>query len=144
MCSESSDDWWITLTKASNAKSVYTVMTPLWNHNKQSKTKPWIYSWDVIYQRKLQWRHNGRHSVSNHQPHYYVYLTVYSGGDQRKHQSSASLAFVRSPHKWPVTRKMFQSDDVIMRCPCPYIQASSMGRQQSPEAMDRCLQSWIK
>ena len=44
-----------------------------------------------------------------------VYLNVYSGGDQRKHQSSASLAFVRgfhrspvnSPHKWPVTRKMF-------------------------------------
>ena len=47
---------------------------------------------------------------------------VYSGADQRKHQSSASLAFVpgihrwpvNSPHKWPVTRKMFQFDDVIM------------------------------
>ena len=44
-----------------------------------------------------------------------VYSTVYSGADQRKHQSSASLAFVRgihrwpvnSPHKWPVTQKMF-------------------------------------
>ena len=44
-----------------------------------------------------------------------VYLTVYSGADQRKHQSSVLLAFVRgihrgpvnSPHKWPVTRKMF-------------------------------------
>ena len=53
-----------------------------------------------------------------------VYLTVYSGADQRKHQSSASLAFVwgihrwpvNSPHKWPVTRKMFQFDDVIMSC----------------------------
>ena len=53
------------------------------------------------------------------------YSTVYSGGDQRKHQSSASLAFVRgihrglvnSPHKWPVTRKMFPFDDFIMiRC----------------------------
>ena len=51
-----------------------------------------------------------------------VYSTVYSGADQRKHQSSASLAFVRgihrgpvnSPHKWPVTRKMFPFDDVIM------------------------------
>ena len=51
-----------------------------------------------------------------------VYLTVYSGADQRKLQSSASLAFVRgihrspvnSPHKWPVTRKMFPFDDVIM------------------------------
>ena len=51
-----------------------------------------------------------------------VYSTVYSYADQRKHQSSASLAFVRgihrgplnSPHKWPVTRKMFPFDDVIM------------------------------
>ena len=51
-----------------------------------------------------------------------VYSTVDSGVDQRKHQSSASLAFVRrihrwpvnSPHKWPVTRKMFPFDDVIM------------------------------
>ena len=53
-----------------------------------------------------------------------VYSTVYSDADQRKHQSSASLAFVRgihrgpvnSPHKWPVTRKMFPFDDVIMQC----------------------------
>ena len=52
-----------------------------------------------------------------------VYSTVYSGADQRKHQSSASLAFVwgihrwpvNSPHKWPVTRKMFPFDDVIMK-----------------------------
>ena len=51
-----------------------------------------------------------------------VYSAVYSDADQRKHQSSASLAFVRgihrgpgnSPHKWPVTRKMFPFDDVIM------------------------------
>ena len=44
-----------------------------------------------------------------------VYSTVYSGADQRKHQSSASLAFVRGfPHKGPVTRKMFPFDDVIM------------------------------
>ena len=52
-----------------------------------------------------------------------VYSTVYSGADQRKHQSPASLAFVRgihrwpvnSPHKWPVTRKTFPLDDVIMK-----------------------------
>ena len=50
-----------------------------------------------------------------------VYSAVYSGADQRKYQSSASLAFVReihrgpanSPHKWPVTRKTFPFDDVI-------------------------------
>ena len=51
-----------------------------------------------------------------------VYLSVYSGADQRKHESSASLAFMRgihrgpvnSPHKWPVTRKMFPFHVVIM------------------------------
>ena len=51
-----------------------------------------------------------------------VFSTVYLDTDQRKHQSSASLAFVRgihrrpvnSPHKGPVTRKMFPFDDVIM------------------------------
>ena len=67
-----------------------------------------------------QWRHNGRASVSKH--HTIVYSSVYSGADQRKHQSSASLTFVlgihrgpvNSPHKWPVTRKMFPFDDVIM------------------------------
>ena len=31
-----------------------------------------------------------------------VYSTVYSGSDQRKHQSSASLAFVRGIRRWPV------------------------------------------
>ena len=45
-----------------------------------------------------------------------VYSTGYPDADQRKHQSSASLAFVRGI-QWPVTRKMFPFDDVIMyRC----------------------------
>ena len=43
---------------------------------------------------------------------------------KEKHQSSASLAFVwgihrrpvNSPHKWPVTRKMYLFDDVIICC----------------------------
>ena len=53
-----------------------------------------------------------------------VYSTVFWDADQRKRQSSASLAFVRrihrgpvnSPHRWPVTRKLFPFDDVIMQC----------------------------
>ena len=51
-----------------------------------------------------------------------AYSTVCSGADQRKHQSSPSLASVRGihrspvnfPHKRPVTRRMFPFDDVIM------------------------------
>ena len=52
-----------------------------------------------------------------------VYSTVYSYADQRKHQSSASLAFVwgihqgpvNSPHRCPVTQKMFLFDDIMIR-----------------------------
>ena len=54
-----------------------------------------------------------------------VYSTVYSDADQRKHQSSASLAFVwgihrwpvNSPHKGPVTQKIFPFDGVIIWFP---------------------------
>ena len=60
-----------------------------------------------------------------------VYSSVYSSADQRKHQSSVSLAFVRgihqssanSPHKGPVTRKKFPFDDVIMVIHSLHIQA---------------------
>ena len=52
-----------------------------------------------------------------------AYSSIYSGTDQRQHQSSASLAFVRETHRWPVnsprkgpvTRIMFPFDDVIMQ-----------------------------
>ena len=64
----------------------------------------------------LLWRHNERAGIS------IVCSTVCSGADQRKHQSTASLAFVREIHRWPgnsphkrtVTREMFPFDDVIM------------------------------
>ena len=56
-----------------------------------------------------------------------VYSIVYSSEDQRKHQSSASLAFVwgihrgpvNSPHKWPVTRKCFHlmTSSCDRKCP---------------------------
>ena len=71
-----------------------------------------------------------------------VYSTVYWGADQTKHQSSASLAFVRgihrspanSPHKWPVTRKMFPFDDVIMCIFRLYLQ--SLAERGSPAQPD--------
>ena len=67
----------------------------------------------------LQWRHNECNGVSNHQPHHCL---LNSGADQRKHQNSASLAFVRgidrwpvnSPHKWPVMQKIFPFVHSIM------------------------------
>ena len=70
-----------------------------------------------------------------------VYSTVYSDADQRKHQSSASLAFVwgihwwpvNSPHKGPVLRKMFPFDDVIMKIDVTPLLAHCLS----------CINSWI-
>ena len=83
-----------------------------------------IYAWksniDICSNLSLEWRHNGHDGVSNYQPH----KCLFNRADQRKHQSSESLAFVQgihrgpvnSPHKWQVTRKLFPFDDVIMHC----------------------------
>ena len=62
----------------------------------------------------LRWRHNGRDSVSNHQPHHCL-LNRYSDADQRKHQSSASLAFV-----WGIPRTNGQ-----LRGKCFHLMTSS-------------------
>ena len=67
-----------------------------------------------------------------------VYSTVYQGADERKHQSSALLTFVKgihrwpvnSPHKRPVTRKTFTFDDVIMESP----QISASGERMYHDA----------
>ena len=66
--------------------------------------------------------HNGRDSVSNHQPHDCLLNRLFRRRSKKKYPSSASLAFapgihrgpVNSPHKLPITRKMFPFDDVIM------------------------------
>ena len=63
-----------------------------------------------------------------------VYSTFYSVANQRNHQSSAWLAFlkgiqrwpVNSPHKGPVTWKMFPFDDVIMEWQNRAAQCQSM------------------
>ena len=75
----------------------------------------------------MQWRLKSPHVV---------YSTFYSGADQRKLQSSASLAFVRGIHRWPVnsphirpvTEKMFPFDDVIMS-------SHLIFRSQAPDMM---------
>ena len=69
-----------------------------------------------------------------------VYSIVYSDADQRKHQSAASLAFVREidrgpvnpPHKWPVTRKMFTFDDVIMNSVVLFLMVKTIIHQRNP------------
>ena len=72
-----------------------------------------------------------------------VYSTVYSGTDQTKHQSSELLAFgrgihrwpVNSPHKRPVTRKMFPFDDVTIAY-CTW-KCNSDERESNPSLQTR-------
>ena len=69
----------------------------------------------------LRWRHNDHDSVSNHQPNGCLLNRLF------RHRSKETSKFrviglcvgnspgpVNSPHKGPVTRKMFPFDDVIM------------------------------
>ena len=69
----------------------------------------------------LRWRHNDHYSVSNHQPHSCLLNRLF----RRRWKNTSKLRVtglcvgnspgpVNSPHKGPVTRKMFPFDDVIM------------------------------
>ena len=109
------------------------------NHEKKKKTSKAPSSWcsrfrdrdgyfgkyrllDTIYEKKsLQWRHNDHDSVSNHQPHGCLLNRLF----RCRSKKTSKLRFtglcvgnspgpVNSPHKGPITRKMFPFDDVIM------------------------------
>ena len=70
----------------------------------------------------LRWRHNDHDGVSNHQPYHCLLNRLF----RRKSKKTSKLRVtglcvgnspgpVNSPHKGPVTWKMFPFDDVIMR-----------------------------
>ena len=82
--------------------------------------KNWIQCSSCLFL-PLRWCHNGRDSVSNHQPHDCLLNRLF----RRRSKKTSKLRVtgllrgihrrpVNSPHKWPVTRKMFPLDDVIM------------------------------
>ena len=72
-----------------------------------------------------------------------VYSSVHSDADQRKDQSSASLAFVRGIHRWPVnsprkgpvTRTMFSFHDVIIW---------TMGIKSGINCMPAIYSTWVR
>ena len=85
----------------------------------------------------LRWRQNGRDGVSNHQPHDCLFNRLW----RRRSKTTSKLrvtglcvgnspAPVNSPHKGPVTRKMFLFDDVIM--PMPVVKRRYAGEPQLP------------
>ena len=80
-------------------------------------TGEWLYD-DI----PLQWRHNDHDDFSNHQPHGCLLNRLF----RRRSKKTSKLRVtglcvgnspgpVNSPHKGPVTRKMFPFDDVIMQ-----------------------------
>ena len=73
----------------------------------------WIYS--------LHWRHNDHDGVSDHQPRGCLLNLLFRSRSKKTSKLRVtglcvgnSPGPVNSPHKWPVTRKMFPFDDVIM------------------------------
>ena len=92
---------------------------------KTNKRKPCITAVrsmsNLVTVETLHWRHNVPDSVSNHQPHYCLLNRLF----RRRSKKTSKLRVtglcagnspgpVNSPHKGPVTRKMFPFDDVIM------------------------------
>ena len=70
----------------------------------------------------LQWCHNGRTGVSNHQPHHCLLNFLFRSRPKRTSKLRVTGLLrgihrwpMNSPHKWTVTRKMFPSDDVIKK-----------------------------
>ena len=70
----------------------------------------------------LHWRNNYHDSVSNHQTHACLLNRLFRRRSKKTsklcvagHCAGNSPGPVNSPHKWPVTRKMFPFDDVIMQ-----------------------------
>ena len=69
----------------------------------------------------LQWRRNGRDGVSNHQPHDCLLSRFFRRRSKKTSKLRVTGLWVRNslvtgefPARWPVTRKMFPFDDVIM------------------------------
>ena len=75
----------------------------------------------IIFIKTLRWRHNDHDCVSNHQPRHCLLNRLF--GRRSKKTSKLRVTGlcvgnsprpVNSPHKGPVTRKMFPFDDVII------------------------------
>ena len=75
----------------------------------------------TFYRYTLRWRHNGRDIVSNHQPRHCLLSHIFGRRSKKTSKlrvtglcAGNSPEIGEFPHKWPVTRKRFLFDDVIM------------------------------
>ena len=97
--------------------------------------------WDLLV--PLHWRHNDHDGVSNHQPHGCLLNRF---GRRSKKTSKVrvtgpcagnSAGPVNSPHKGPVTRKMFPFDDVTM-----LFYSHGWEEQTTVESQSCCFHCW--
>ena len=94
----------------------------------------------------LQWRHNERDCVSNHQSYDYSLNRLFTRRSMKtlKHRVTG-ICEGNSPvtHKGPVTRKMFPFDDVIMVTGSFRSATGYLWREGSKAAIKRCVHcSW--
>ena len=93
----------------------------------------------------LRWRHNRRDCVSYHQPHGSLLNRLF----RRRSKKTSKLRVtglcagnspgpVNSPHKWPVTRKMFQFEDVIIRNDLRYLM-NFLGTSNAKSLPQMCM-----
>ena len=97
-----------------------TIDIDCWKESPGFQSHQWydgVMTWKRFPHYSLQWRHNGHISVSNHQPHDCWLNRLF----RRRSKKTLKLRVtghcagnspVNSPHKGPITRKMFPFDDV--------------------------------
>ena len=75
----------------------------------------------MLFVKSLHWHHNGCDSVSNHQPHDCLFSRLFRRRSKETSKFRVTGLCVGNspgtgefPQKWPVTRKMFPFDEVIM------------------------------
>ena len=97
---------------------ITSIHKELWNNQQKNQAQQNCVHklWDT-----LQWRHNGRDGVSNRQPRDCLLKRLFRCRSKKTSKlrvtglcEGNSPGPVNSPHKGPVTRKMFPFDDVIM------------------------------
>ena len=85
------------------------------------RDKPFLCTCRANFTESLQWRHNDHDGVSNHQPNGCLLNRLFGRRSKKTSKLRVTGLCVgnspgpgSSPHKGPVTRKMFPFDDVIM------------------------------
>ena len=97
------------------------LIIPLKTHLRTTWCSDSLTHWGLVRNRSLRWRHNDSDGVSNHQPHDCLLNRLFGRISKKTSKLRVtglcvgnSQGPVNSPHKGPVTRKMFPFDDVIM------------------------------